>query len=113
MSYCYDLALNKISWREGSELMADHVARQVGYTEWEGGWWVSTVFLVIDHGFGLTDKPVLWETMAFNPSGYEEYLTRRYTSREDAEHGHAEVVGQVQVAMTGLPVEAGHEESND
>lgn len=48
---------------------------------------VSTVFLGLDHGFLESGPPVLWETMIFGgPLDQEQW---RYTSREDAEKGHA------------------------
>lgn len=51
---------------------------------------VSTVFLGMDHNFSCEGPPVLWETMVFSPTG-ESVDVRRYTSREDALAGHAEV----------------------
>lgn len=53
---------------------------------------VSTVFLGIDHNFGMSGRaPVLWETMVFvEGEGHDQY---RYTSREDAIRGHNRVVG--------------------
>jgi len=46
---------------------------------------VSTVFLGIDHNYG-DGPPVLWETMIFG--GPHDQMQRRYTSRQDAVHGH-------------------------
>lgn len=56
-----------------------------------GGWEVSTVFLGVDHGWGLTDKPVLFETMLFDAAGKSTGLQRRYHTWEEAEAGHREV----------------------
>jgi hypothetical protein len=52
---------------------------------------VSTVFLGIDHNFGLPNRgPVLWETMVFvEGEGHDQY---RYSSLEDAIRGHNRVV---------------------
>ena len=47
---------------------------------------VSTMFLGIDHKFGLHGKPVLWETMVFG--GEHEGKQERYTSLKDAKLGH-------------------------
>lgn len=52
---------------------------------------VSTVFLGIDHG--VHGEGVLWGTMVFGGT-YDE-LQKRYTSREDAIQGHAEIVRRV------------------
>lgn len=51
---------------------------------------VSTIFLGLDHSHGDDGPPVLWETMVRGGSrhGYQQ----RYTSREDALIGHAEVL---------------------
>jgi hypothetical protein len=50
---------------------------------------VSTVFLGLDHGDG-DGPPVLWETMIFG--GVHDGDCERYTSRADAEAGHARAV---------------------
>ncbi len=52
---------------------------------------VSTVFLGIDHGFGMWDYPILWETMIFGLPDNEDYQ-ERYTSAEDAIIGHHSAV---------------------
>jgi hypothetical protein len=58
-----------------------------------GHLWVSTVFLSIDHQFGM-GPPVLWETMIFNNrTGESDLYCERYTSREEAERRHVEIVG--------------------
>jgi len=46
---------------------------------------VSTVFLGLDHGWGV-GPPVLWETMIFG--GPHNDYQRRYTTRDGAEMGH-------------------------
>lgn len=56
-----------------------------------GGFEVSTVFLGIDHGFGYTDRPILFETMIFNATGKSRPGTRRYCTWDEAEAGHREV----------------------
>ncbi len=58
-------------------------------------YWVSTVFLVIDHAF-MGGEPVLWETMVFRKDPPETDLySERYTSREAAAQGHARVVAEL------------------
>lgn len=78
---------------------------------------VSTVFLGIDHNYTRRGKPILFETMVFQPStgeyagsfpwrfprpGREESigLTRRYSTWDEAETGHALTVALVE-AMVG------------
>jgi len=57
------------------------------------GKWVSTVFLSIDHGFGLTGSPILFETMVFeNKDTRGDIYQRRYCTHEEAMKGHTEAV---------------------
>lgn len=50
------------------------------------GWKVSTVFLGLDHGFGISKAPVLWESMVFG--GPLDGQMRRYDDWERAHTGH-------------------------
>jgi hypothetical protein len=73
--------------------------RHVGNTQ-VGPYWVSTVYLGLNHNWG--DGPILiYETMVFrcnrlNPEDGlgDEQDMERYTTREQAEHGHAEMVAK-------------------
>ena len=56
---------------------------------------ISTVFLGIDHQFGI-GPPVLWETMIFG--GIQDQYQYRYTSRAAALAGHAAAVARVRGA---------------
>ena len=58
---------------------------------------ISTVFLGIDHQFGLSGPPVLWETMVFGGvlDGYQD----RYTSRAAALAGHQAVCRRVALTL--------------
>lgn len=78
----------------------DREARRVALDEVEG-LRVSTVHLVIDHGFG-DGAPVLWETMVFPADDDETPKTPewtdyqwRYRSLDDARAGHAEIVAAI------------------
>ena len=73
--------------------------RHVAEDHLPGGVRVSTVFLGIDHRFGMEGPPVLWETMIFGGphGGYQE----RYTSKADAIAGHLEAL---RLARTERPV---------
>lgn len=51
---------------------------------------VSTVFLGLDHRFGVDGPPVLWETMIFGGEHDEDQW--RYASYEAAVAGHAKAV---------------------
>ena len=61
---------------------------------------VSTVFLGLDHGYGESEKPVLWESLDF-----PEYETMtRYTSREDAIAGHWAMVEELRPATYRIKI---------
>lgn len=56
---------------------------------------ISTVFLGVDHGYGPSREPILFETMAFVDGEGAEFETwgfARYASWEEAEAGHARAV---------------------
>jgi len=63
---------------------------------WVRGWMVSTVWLGIDHGFGLSGAPVIFETMVFPPgdeardgeSVMSEQYCERYSTEQAAQAGH-------------------------
>jgi hypothetical protein len=75
---------------------------------WPNRTHVSTVYLGIDHGWGHTERPLIYETMVFGPDGipeaYEDF-TRRYSTFEEALAGHAEVVADLDPMVPGEPVE--------
>lgn len=56
---------------------------------------VSTVFLGVDHSFGV-GPPILWETMVFG--GPLDQDQDRYTSLADARKGHEDMVARVRKA---------------
>lgn len=66
--------------------------RRVRYTV-SGGVAVSTVFLVIDHGFGFSEKPVLFETLVIG--GVYDQQMDRYTTWDEAVAGHEAWVARV------------------
>ncbi len=57
---CYDI----IEW---GTFLTDNKNKIVNQTE-VGIYWISTVFLGIDHNFSGNGPPILWETMVFNRS---------------------------------------------
>ncbi len=58
---------------------------------------VSTVFLGLDHGFGLSEGPLLFETMVFGGPLDQEQC--RYGTWEDAENGHELMVQRVKAFL--------------
>lgn len=68
-------------------------------------WWVSTVRLTTNHQWG--DGPPLWyETMVFasdasgEVSSWADLDMDRYTTREEAEAGHARMVAKWSTRVT-------------
>ena len=89
----------RIGDQEANALMKDGALRRVAHTKLvtsKGSIEVSTVFLFLDHGYFGDGPPVLWETMVFG--GPVDQHQWRYTSRGDAEAGHAEAVAWVRTA---------------
>lgn len=71
-----------------------------------GSFDISTVFLGLNHGYG-DGPPLLYETMVFRLDGdgersMSEDTMRRYTTRDEAVAGHAEVVAEL-LAATQQP----------
>ncbi len=99
MQLWYNTELKPITAMEADALLKDDLARRIAHTAITtemGRIEVSTVFLVLDHGWNGT-APVLWETMVFG--GPDDMEQRRYSSREAAEAGHAEAVTCVKTAL--------------
>lgn len=71
--------------------------RTVARTELPGDIVVSTVFLGLDHAFGM-GEPQLYETMIFE--GPLDGTQDRYATRTAAENGHRYYVEQAQQAST-------------
>lgn len=54
---------------------------------------ISTVFLALDHNYGGSKKPVLYETMIFNSRNKKLYeYQERYCTKEEALKGHKKAV---------------------
>lgn len=54
---------------------------------------ISTVFLGMDHSFGMGGPPILFETMVFG--GLLDKEQERYSTREEAKAGHKAMVERV------------------
>lgn len=66
---------------------------------------VSTVFLGLDHSFGLGQSPVLWESLVFKDGSSLGCSMRRYASLEAAKTGHQKLVNFLCHRMTArLPI---------
>jgi hypothetical protein len=64
---------------------------------------ISTVWLGVDHN-QIGDIPLIFETMVFlDASLLDVVYTRRYTTKEQAVAGHAEVVELVRALVNAVP----------
>ncbi len=68
--------------------------RIVKQTKLPGDVLVSTVFLGIDHNWYDIGPPILFETMIFG--GKHSDYQKRYTTWDDAEKGHQEVLDKLE-----------------
>jgi hypothetical protein len=69
-----------------------------------GPYFVSTVWLGLDHGLGRTERPILFETMVFVPEHANDFSlatdTHRYCTESEAIAGHADVVATIRATST-------------
>ena len=77
--YYYDPDGNPISMFEWGELFHSGAARHLAATAIDsddGGCAVSTIWLGVDHSFGLSGPPLIYETMIFGgPLNGEQWRT--------------------------------------
>ena len=73
-----------------------------------GDFWISTVFLGIDHSWGFGTKPILFESMVFDETKKVKGLievdgyTRRYSTWKEAENGHRKIVRAIRAKVFGV-----------
>ena len=86
----YDFNGDPIDHDEWARLFADISGRHVAATAIDDDVEVSTVWLGLDHNFGPTGPPLIYETMIFG--GPHDETTYRYATREAALAGHDQAV---------------------
>ena len=70
----------------------DVTYKRVGYTKLKSGNIVSTVWLGIDHSFSCDGPPIIFETMVLTTQGCDSLDCQRYSTLQEAELGHDEMV---------------------
>ena len=92
------VAATLLEWGRWFETAERHVALDT-----VGQYWISTVFLGLDHNFIHQGPPILFETMVFDRNKQEEgEYTRRYSTWDEAEAGHANTVRAIRAKIHGI-----------
>ena len=100
----FDRSGNAISFRDWARLSAwdekdNNNQYRIVKQEEVGDYWISTVWLGLDHGFGRS-KPLIFETMVFNNVTDESDLDcRRWSTEEQALAGHEAMVDEVRLIV--------------
>lgn len=102
----FDREGRPVSVEEFSRLKRDPDYVRIGGTT-VGRWWVSTVWLGVNHRLDGTLPPLLFETMIFpsNPSVPADWDGEgqwRYHTEEQARAGHDQVVRMVRLLEEGI-----------
>lgn len=94
MNHHFNRQGEPISLEEWSAHLEKDEYRQVLKTDLPNGRWVSTVWLGLDHGFGRSSRPLIFETLVFGVHGSTsgELAQERYSTEEEALAGHAALV---------------------
>jgi len=103
----YDRAGLPIDIHEWSRLHSIEDYIRVGSTD-VGPYWVSTVWLGIDHRFYGEGPPVIFETMVFakedrGTGSLPDLDCRRYCTESEALAGHQETVLLVEATLQEIP----------
>lgn len=97
----YDREGKPISMERFVELYDDQEYKRVAFdqvTRLEEAIMVSTVWLGIDHGFGATRHPIIFETQVFG--GSLDRQCWRYSTEAEARIGHAIVLRKIRQTRT-------------
>lgn len=92
--------------RRGNPLSHKDWSRLFTYGGWDykvvaktqiGPYLVSTVWLGLDHGFGMTEQPLIFETMVFNERTGDTDVDQmhRYATEDEAIRGHEEIEARI------------------
>jgi hypothetical protein len=101
VSMFYDRQGRPIETAEWSRKFEDPDYKMVAQ-HWVRGWMVSTVWLGIDHSFGMSRAPLIFETMIFPPgdeagggSVWADEYCDRYPTEAAAHAGHDQALSWV------------------
>lgn len=87
-----------LQWGKWFELSRVDGSSRVAETT-VGDYWVSTVFLGLDHRFTGNGPPIVFETICFSQKGdhASDEMMQRYCTFEEAERGHNALVEMLRV----------------
>lgn len=107
----YDRQGKPITMEAASELLGDEEYKRVA-EDTIGPYWVSTVWLGLDHGFMRKSPPLIFETMVFANEEIRgdgpmfDLDCARYFSEEEARRGHDAMCLLVRATLSeDVPVE--------
>lgn len=99
---CFDREGNPITFVRMLAMWLDDEYAVVAKTALPDGERVSTVWLGHDHGFGMTEKPMIFETAVFQ-DGKSTEIIERYSSEAEALDGHAKLVAALSERAPDAP----------
>lgn len=70
------------------------------------GYYVSTVWLGLDHNYHAEGPPLIFETMVFKQGDAIDLYRARYSTEEEAARGHKQVVAGIASGALKFEVEA-------
>lgn len=100
----YDKGGNNISFRDWARLRAwdrrnNHAYTRIGADD-VGDYWISTVWIGINHAWRPGAPPLIFETMVFNNATEESDLDmERYSTEQEAIEGHQRMVDKVRLIV--------------
>lgn len=109
--YFFNRAGEEITMLEQSILARKEAYCRLSLTHLaEGRLRVSTVWLGMDHSFGKSERPLIYETMVFverenDPLAELDLSCWRHASEDEALEGHADVVKLMAVAIKAFGLE--------
>lgn len=100
----YDMDGNEVDLAAAEALLRDSAARRVALTDFDGRAHVSTVLLVLDHGWMPDGQPVIFETMAFM-NDWEGLACYRTSTKAAALAAHDQACAEMREALARFDAE--------
>ena len=98
-----------LEWGKRFEKATERRVAEDSVDNSKGEFWVSTVWLGLDHNWGFEGPPLIFETMVFSKDEADGLYMERYATEEQAVEGHKEIVEWVRAGL--LPEDADEREA--